>query len=184
MTLFGASRTGHGGELFLAILPDAKASAQIHEMAVILKAAHAFRGRLTAPERLHVTLFSLGGLCEDVVSKACSAIDELKAEPFDVSFDHTVSFHGRPGSRPFVLAGGIGLGRLKLFRRLLADAFAQRDGLKHLGRRDFTPHVTLLFDDRAVDEHPFGPIGWTVRDLVLIHSMNGHDHLARWPLHV
>ena len=45
-------------------------------------------------------------------------------------------------------------------------------------------HVTLLFDDRAVEKHPIGPIGWTVRHLVLIHSMKGHQHLARWPLHV
>ena len=152
-------------------------------MAEVLKAAHAFRGRLTTPERLHVTLLSLGGLPRQMVEKACEVIGEVKAEPFDISFDRTMSFRGQPGSRPFVLAGGDGLGRLKLFRRSLAAAFA-RNGLKHLGRRDFTPHVTLLFDDRAVDEQPFGPVGWTVRDLVLIHSMKGHEHLARWPLHV
>lgn len=180
MTRFRASQ---GGELFLAILPHAETSRRIHQMAGILKAAHAFRGRLTAPERLHVTLFSLGGLPKRMIEKACEAISEVRAEPFGVSFDHTTSFRGRPGSRPFVLAGGDGLGRLKLFRRALALAFAQR-GLKHLGRRDFTPHVTLLFDDRVVDEQPFGPIGWTVRDLVLIHSMKGHEHLAQWPLHV
>ncbi len=184
MTSVRASRTGQAGELFLAILPDTETSARIHKMAEILKTAHRFRGQLIAPERLHVTLFSLGHLSEDRVEAACSAIDELKAEPFDVSFDRTMSFRGRPGGRPFVLAGGDGIVSLKLFRRCLADAFAQRDGLRHLGRRDFTPHVTLLFDDRAVDEQPFGPIKWTVRDLVLIHSMKGHQHLAHWPLRV
>ena len=180
--VLGAS--SQAGQLFLAIVPDAETSARIHRMAEILKAAHAFRGQLTPPDRLHVTLFSLGGLPEQLVEKVCEAIGEMRAEPFEISFDRTMSFRGRPGSRPFVLAGSDGLGRLKLFRRSLANAFAQTDGLKHLGRRDFTPHVTLLFDARSADEQPIGPLGWTVRNLVLIHSMRGHKHLAHWPLHV
>ena len=133
---------------------------------------------------LHRAIWSTSAGQSVTVAMACAAIDELKAEPFDVSFDRTMSFRGGPGSRPFVLAGGDGLVPLKLFRRCLAAAFVQRDGLKHLGRRDFTPHVTLLFDDRVVDEQPIGPIGWTARDLVLIHSMKGHQHLANWPLRV
>jgi RNA 2',3'-cyclic 3'-phosphodiesterase len=183
MTVFDASDAKPAGELFLAILPDAETSGRIYRMAEILKTAHRFRARLTARERLHVTLFSLGGLPEQLVGKACEAIGGVKAEPFDISFDRTVSFRGRQGSRPFVLAGGDGVSGLKSFRRSLAAAFA-RNGLRYLARRDFTPHVTLLFDDRAVEEQPAGPIGWTVRNLVLIHSMKGHQHLARWPLHV
>jgi 2'-5' RNA ligase len=118
-----------------------------------------------------------------MVEKACKVVGEVRAEPFEICFDRTMSFRGRPGSRPFVLAGSEGLGGLKLFRRSLVPAFA-RDGPKHLGRRDFTPHVTLLFEDRAVDEQPIGPVRWTVRDVVLVHSMNGHRHLAHWPLYV
>jgi RNA 2',3'-cyclic 3'-phosphodiesterase len=178
------SASHQAGQLFVAILPDAETSARIYKMAEILKAAHAFRGQLTAPDRLHVTLFSLGGLPEQLIEKACEAIGEARAEPFEISFDRSMSFRGQPGSRPFVLAGSDGLKRLKAFRRALAAAFARRNGLRHLGRRDFTPHITLLFDDRAVEEQPFGPIGWTVRNLVLIHSMNGHRHLAHWPLRV
>jgi 2'-5' RNA ligase len=181
MTLSASSQAG---QLFIAILPDAETSAQIHRMAAVMKTAHAFRGQLTAPDRLHVTLFSLGGLPDQLVAKACEAIGEAWAEPFEISFDRSMSFRGQPGSRPFVLAGSDGLKRLKVFRRALAAAFARRNGLRHLGRRDFTPHITLLFDDRTVEEQPFGPIGWTVRSVVLIHSMNGHRHLAQWPLHV
>jgi 2'-5' RNA ligase len=181
MTLSASSQAG---QLFVAILPDAETSAQIHRMAAVMKAAHAFRGQLTAPDRLHVTLFSLGGLPDQLVAKACEAIGEVRAEPFGISFDRTMSFRGQPGSRPFVLSGHSGLRQLKLFRRSVAAAFARRDGLRHLGRRDFTPHITLLFDDSTVEEQPFGPIGWMVRSLVLIHSMNGHRHLAHWPLRV
>ena len=80
-----------------------------------------------------------------------------------------------------MLTGDAGLHRLKSFRRSLAAAMARR-GLTFLGRGAFTPHVTLLFDDRAAEENPFGPIGWIVRDIVLVHSQRGHAHLARWPL--
>jgi 2'-5' RNA ligase len=33
-----------------------------------------------------------------------------------------------------------------------------------------------------VEEYPIDPICWTVNEFVLIHSMHGHVHLARWPL--
>lgn len=174
----GASQTSR---LFLAVLPDVDTSAKIHRMAAILKRAHQFRGQLTAHDRLHVTLFTLSGLPQCLIEKACEAVAEAKAKPFDVSFDRTMSFRGRPGSRPFVLAGATGLSELKSFRWSLAAAMSKR-GIRFLGRRDFTPHVTLLFADRAVEENPIGPIGWTVRSVVLICSAQGHTHLAQWPL--
>jgi RNA 2',3'-cyclic 3'-phosphodiesterase len=150
-------------------------------MAEIITRAHKFQGQLTARDRLHVTLFQLSGLPEPFVQGACEAIDEARVAPFDVSFDRTMSFRGRPGNRPFVLTGVEGLRRLKSFRRSLAAALMEK-GRVFPARRDFAPHVTLLFDDRAVEENPFGPIGWTVRDDVLIRSLRGHRHLARWTL--
>jgi 2'-5' RNA ligase len=175
------SSASQTSRLFLAVLPDADTSAEIYRKATIMKRARQFRGELTAPDHLHVTLFSLGGLPQPLIATACEAVAEIKAEPFDVSFDRTVSFRGRVGSRPFVLAGESGLRRLKSFRRSLASAM-MRKGLQLMAHRDFTPHVTLLFDDRAVEENPFGPIDWTVRDIVLIRSLRGHAHLARWRL--
>src|SRR5258708_23124674 len=112
--------------LFLAVLPDADASAEIYRVAEIIKRVHKFRGRLTAPDHLHVTLFPLNGLPEPFVRNACEAVAETRAAPFDVSFDRTVSFRGRPGSRPFVLAGETGLYRLKSFRRSLAAAMMKK----------------------------------------------------------
>lgn len=175
--------TTRTGLLFLAILPDAEAREQIHRMAGIIKRAHRLQGEITPRERLHATLFPLTGLAESVVRKICDVVAETRAEPFEVSFDCTMSFRGGRGSRPFVLTGSDGLRRLKSFRRSLAAAFKAR-GLGFLSRRDFTPHVTLLFDDRAVDEHPAGPVRWTVGEVVLVHSLGGHEHLARWPLYV
>jgi len=176
-------RASQPGQLFLAVLPDADTSAEIYRIATILKRAHRLRGQLTARDRLHVTLFSLSGLPDRALEDACEAVAEFGAQQFGVSFDRTVSFRGRQGSRPFVLTGDAGLGPLKAFRCLLLASMMRR-GLPLLARPNYTPHVTLLFDDRAVDENPVGPIRWTVGNVVLIHSMQGHTHLARWPLQV
>ncbi len=51
--------------------------------------------------------------------------------------------------------------------------------------QDFTPHITLLWADRRIEEYPIAPIGWTVREFVLTISLEGqsrHIHVARWPL--
>ena len=106
---------------------------------------------------------------------------DVRAAQFEVSFDRTASFRGRPGSRPFVLIGENGLGRLLSFRRVLGAALTRR-GLRRVANTNFMPHVTLLYDARSVEEHPIWPIFWTVTEFVLIHSMKGHDCLVRWPL--
>jgi 2'-5' RNA ligase len=64
---------------------------------------------------------------------------------------------------------------------MLAAELAQ-EGLRRRANTNFTPHVTLLYDARDVEEHPIEPIGWTVNELVLIYSDRGHFHLRRWPL--
>jgi 2'-5' RNA ligase len=169
------------GRLFLAAVPDAEAAARIHLLARALKHAHKFDRAIIAPECLHVSLFFLGEPLEHIIRTACEAGAEVRARPFEVWFDRSVSFRGRPGNRPFVLVGGDGLDRLMSFRRTLGVALAEK-GLKRLARRDFTPHVTLTYAEREVEEHPIEPIRWTVNEFVLIHSMRGHVRLARWPL--
>jgi RNA 2',3'-cyclic 3'-phosphodiesterase len=167
--------------IFLAAVPDAATAERIHRLASVLKRAHKFDGKLIAPERLHISLFSLNGLPDRQLRSACEAATELRTEPFEVSFDRTVSFRGRPGNRPLVLIGENGLRRLEAFRQMLGAALTRR-GLRRAASTNFTPHVTLLYGARSVDEHPIQPIFWTVTEFVLIHSMKGHDYLARWPL--
>jgi RNA 2',3'-cyclic 3'-phosphodiesterase len=176
-------RASKSGQLFLAVLPDAGTSAEIYRIATILKRAHRLRGQLTARDRLHVTLFSLSGLPDRALEDTCEAVAEVCAQRFGVSFDRTVSFRGRPGSRPFVLTGDAGLASLKAFRCELLASMMRR-GLRLLAKRNYTPHVTLLFDDRVIDENPVGPIRWTVGNIVLVHSMQGHTHLTKWPLQI
>ena len=167
--------------LFLAAVPDAGTAERIHRLAGVLKQAHKFDGKLIAPERLHISLFFLGGLSERTIHAACEAAADVRAEPFGVSFDRTASFLGKAGNRPFVLIGEDGLGRLLSFRRMLGAALTRR-GLRRVANTNFTPHLTLLYDARSVDEYPIWPIFWTVTEFVLIHSMKGHDYRARWAL--
>jgi 2'-5' RNA ligase len=167
--------------LFLAAIPDAVTAARIHRLAGVLKRAHQFNGRLIEPERLHVSLFFLGGLPEQDIRAACAAAAEVRMEPFEVLFDRTASFRGKRDSRPFVLVGDSGLRRLISFRRMLGGVMMRR-GLRKVANTNFAPHVTLLYDARAVEEYPIEPICWTVNEFVLIRSLRGHDCLARWPL--
>lgn len=102
-------------------------------------------------------------------------------EPFEVLFDRTASFRGKRDSRPFVLVGDNGLQRLVSFRRMLGGVM-MRKGLRKVANTNFAPHVTLLYDARAVEEYPIEPICWTVNEFVLVRSLRGHDCLARWPL--
>jgi len=169
------------GRLFLAAVPDASTAAQIHHRAGILRRAHNLEGRLINAECLHISLLFLGGLPEQTLHKACKAAANVRMKPFEVWFDRTVSFRGKPGNRPFVLFGEDGLRQLTSFRRMLAAAIT-REGLRRRANTNFTPHVTLLYDARDVEEHPIEPIGWTVSEFVLIHSVHGHVHLGRWPL--
>lgn len=168
--------------LFLAALPDAAAATRIHHLAGLLKRAHCLSGRLIAPERLHVSLFFLGGLPDRMERAICEAMGDVRMSPFEVSFDRTASFRGKLGSRPFVLIGERGLNQLKSLRQALGTELA-RQGLRRRAKTSYEPHVTLLYDNRCVEEYPVAePVSWVVNEFVLIHSMCGHTHRARWPL--
>jgi len=167
--------------LFFAMLPDPVAAERIHRLASVLKRAHRLNGKPIAPDRLHVSLFSLTGLPDRQICAACDAASELRTGPFEVSFDRTASFRSGAGNRPFVLIGEQGLRRLQSFRQMLGVTLTRR-GLRRLANTNFTPHVTLLYDARSVDEYPVEPVVWTVAEFVLVHSRNGHQHLERWCL--
>jgi RNA 2',3'-cyclic 3'-phosphodiesterase len=173
------SGCGDGGRLFFAAVPDFDTAAKIHRLAGILKRAHRFRRELIAPEHLHVSLLFLGHWSEQVARSACEAVAGVKMIPFEVSFDRTASFRGGPGNRPLVLLGGETSDRLKSLGHRLGAAIAEK-GMGRRAVRDFTPHVTLLYGERAIEEYPIEPIRWTVNEFVLIHSLQGHVHLAHW----
>jgi 2'-5' RNA ligase len=176
--------------LFFALFPDAATAARIGLLAQDLRVEHRLRGNALEVSRFHVTLHHLGdhaGLPTDLVVAARTAAERVSAQPFEVVFDHAVSFAGRsrkPGKKPFVLRGGEGLAAVVDFQRRLGEAMKATVAGRYAEAR-FTPHLTLLYDDREVAQRPVDPVGWTVNEFVLVHSLIGqtkHIVLGRWPL--
>ncbi len=173
--------------LFFAIFPDVAAADRIARAAVRLRGESGLKGRPLATDRFHVTLHHVGdysGLSQDVVSAICEAAETVRMPPFEVVFDRAMSFSGKPGNRPLVLRGGEGLAALGAFQQALAMAI-RKTGQGRTPPAQFTPHVTLLYDDLLIQERPVDPINWTVGEFVLVHSLLGrtqHVPLARWTL--
>ena len=173
--------------LFFAVFPDDPAAACIAQLTRRLQGAHGLTGKPLPAARLHVTLHWLGDyptLREAPIALARDVASSIAVPAFDVRFDRALSFRGRAAVRPLVLCGGSGVAALAAFQRVLDTAMTQA-GLGGGARRPFTPHVTLLYDDRAVPEHAVEAIGWTVRGFALVHSLVGesrHVRLSSWPL--
>jgi 2'-5' RNA ligase len=84
------------------------------------------------------------------------------------------------GHAPDAAIAEKGMGQKGIGQKGIGQKGLGQKGMARRVRRDFTPHVTLLYGDRAVDESPVAPIRWTVNEFVLIHSLKGHTHVARW----
>lgn len=173
--------------LFLALTPPLAKLSLIAEHGSRLREMHGLRGKSLAPSCLHVSLHSLGvhdGVPPILVEAVNAAMAMVAMPPFDVIFESALSFSNKRWSKPVVLRAGGEMATLLECHRLLGAAMA-RAGLGRHVTRYFTPHMTLLYDRRMVDEHPIAAFGWTVTDVVLVHSLIGqgrHIHLARWPL--
>ena len=174
--------------LFFAIFPDTPTAARIAQFAQYLRTEHGLKGRPLETGRFHITLHHLGdysGLRQDIVETAIKAAATVVAAPFEVALDRTLSFSTRGGNRPFVLRGSDGVVALTAFQRTLGAAL-DRAGLGGSRTKpQYTPHVTLLYDDALIAERPCDAVAWRVREFVLVHSLLGrtvHLPLARWPL--
>jgi len=174
--------------LFFAIFPDADAAARIAQLAWRLRGEHGLKGEPLKTKRFHVTLHHLGdfaGLPQEVVTRASEAAAAVAMPPFEITFNRAMSFFGRPDERPFVLRGADGVAALKFFQLALGSAM-EKTGLKvGKAKSNYTPHVTLLYDDLLVAEQAVETVGWTAHEFVLVHSLLGqgvHVPLARWTL--
>jgi 2'-5' RNA ligase len=177
----GLAAQGSDG-LFFSVFPDQAAAVCIANIAEHFRRAYGLNGAPLLTHRFHVTVHGLGdydGLPRSVVDKAIAAGAAVTAVPFAVAFDRITSF---AGSDALVLCGGDGVDGLVMFQQSLALAM-RKSGL-HAGLQ-FTPHITLLYDGRRIEEQFIESIRWTVRDFVLVHSLRGrtkHIALERWPL--
>lgn len=179
----------HGlDRLFFAILPSPDTAVQIAERIRFLRVEHDLKGRPITPERLHVSLHGLGDhprLPEALIGQARCAAAAVAMPPFEVVFDRAVSFARKNKKPPVVLRASGDVTPLIAFHRRLGDAM-KKAGLGRRVASRFTPHMTLIYDDRVVKERAIEAVRLTVRDFALVHSLVGRSRyieLARWPLH-
>jgi 2'-5' RNA ligase len=173
-------------KLLLVISLDANTAERTLELARRERRENGLTGQPLLASRLHITLHHLGnyaGVPKDVVAKARKAAEAVKAAPFDILLNRVMSYAANRDKQPLVLCGGE-VTALVAFQRSLGEELAKA-GLGRWAKSSFTPHVTLLYDNKTVDEHAVEPIGWTVREFVLLHSLVGktqHIPLGRWSL--
>ncbi|WP_375203895.1 2'-5' RNA ligase family protein [Hyphococcus sp.] len=182
--------TGHEGKrfnLFFALFPDQAAPDKIQALAAQLQNAHHLAGKPFVADRFHVSLQNLDRyecVPNEVVDSAGKAAAHLQQDSFDLTLDRAQSFSRGPGGCPLVLLPGDGVEALCEFHRNLGAAL-KREGLGRFAAFDFTPHLTLLYGDRLVEEHPVSPISWRVTEFSLVLSHVGqtrYDILGQWPL--
>lgn len=106
---------------------------------------------MLALDRLHMTLDHIGDFVnfpDDVVDAACAAAASLVVAPFSISLKNVVSF-GRNAERlPLVLKeSDVVNAGLASFQQALWGVLGQK-GAPGPARTAFTPHVTLLYDQR------------------------------------
>lgn len=172
--------------LFFALVPPEKADAAIETLIGTLQQAHRLHGHKIASDRRHNTLASVHDrryTLEENIERAQWIGARIQYPSFPVQFEWTESFNIHRQRYPLVLRGEDGLKPLIGFQRQIRERMA-RAGFAV--SRNYTPHITLLWADRCVGEYPIAPIGWTVREFVLVMSLVGtsqHIHLSRWRLH-
>lgn len=179
----GLRRTGlrFTDRLFFAVLPDAETAERIAECAAASRARHGFTGRLLKTGHFHVTLSTVheghglpdAGEIDGWMARAGG----ISMPSFRVGFDRLMSF----ANGALVLTGDDSTVGMEVLQQRLCDAL---DDTPRPARR-YTPHVTLLHDGRHIEAEPVEPIAWTVREVVLVHSLIGqttHRHIARIPL--
>lgn len=173
--------------LFFAIFPETDVAISIEKFARASREKHGLNGKLLATDRFHISLHHIGnfaGLPQDILAMAGKAAGAAAAvmSPFEIVFDRAMSFDGRPGNNPFVLCGHDGVAALAAFHQVLGAAM-ERAGLK-LRKSRYTPHITLLYDDRCIAEQAVEPVAWSVREFALVRSVARKPYvlLGRWTL--
>lgn len=169
--------------LFFALLPDAAAIARIEKLVRNLQSEFGLKGKPLGAKRLHVTLHVVGdfpGFPQELADASVRVAQSVSAmSPFKLVLDRVGSFSRKAHNMPLVLLGGDGLANVRTLQQALVDAMTQ--ARLSCGGGPYTPHLTLLYDDRHVAARPIEPITWTAREFVLVRSLIGqgrHEPLA------
>lgn len=172
--------------VFFAVLPDATMAAHTVGIARDLHRRLQLTAAPIPPERLHVSLLSVGGFsgaCPPaVIDAAMRAAGAVSIALFRAEFDRVASFSGSHGQRALVLTGvGEGVAGFMRLQEALKRAM-MKAGLRLPRQSGSSPHLTMMYEHRICD-FPIEPIGWTVSRFVLVDSLVGqsrHVHLGQW----
>jgi 2'-5' RNA ligase len=182
-----SSRTAGGVEpLYFAIYPQAAAADEAWRLAWRLRGGYGLRGSPIGRSKLHLSLQGLGDgavASNAFVELACRAAARVQAPAFRVAFNQAASYGG-PGNHPLVLAEGDGTVGVDRLRASVRTALAA-EGVFLEGNRAFSPHVTLLYDERPIAPVAIEPVSWVVREFFLVRSVPGTGRRVRlgcWPL--
>jgi len=162
---------------FLAVLPDPTTATRLARRTAASCLKYNFSSRPISPERFHISLLGFGDYDPKLAEAVTRIAGTIQALPFEVRFDRALSFKSAKKS-PFVLTGEESLAKLREFAGQVSAAF----GVK---LSSFTPHLTLIWDDKRIEPHEIQPVGWIVREFTLIRSFVGksrYEILGRWPL--
>ena len=153
--------------LFFAVRPDVETVEAICSARRKLCEKAGLSGPEVPPEQLHVPLWRVG---DYVVPTTAQDIDGIVRQagtvempPFRVSFRCTKSL----GRGALVLCGGRGSADLERLSIRLRDALTPPGAERG---RAFLPHMTLMRSETILPERRIKAIGWTVREIVLVHS--------------
>lgn len=149
--------------LFFALWPDAAASSAL---ATLADDAGLRRGKLVAPENLHITLFFLGDATPDQRACAERSAAEVDAPVFTLTLDRLGGFRragvlwSAPSDTPEPLSKLVAV----LGESLAGCGF-------EIERRPYHAHVTLARKVRQrVAQRPHSPVVWTVDCFHLVRS--------------
>lgn len=168
--------------LFLAY-PDATTATGIADLGWDLRDDYDLSGLPLLPQHIHASLWHVGDdffpPSDQLIQALVKRAKGVKMPSFCVSFDHVESFSGGA----LVLRGQDGVVGLEMLHLQLASVLGL--ARRRSASATFTPHVTLLRDERLLPPRPIQPVEWNVTEFVLVHSLLGkstHRPLWRFPL--
>ncbi len=176
-------------DLFFALQPDEDARIEITKLGQDFIRSHGFRGKLVDEARYHVTTLFVGdsrafseSAIQNMVQAASAAA--LSTEMFRMEFDHIGGFGSRGRLSPLVLNHHQeNPFFFDLAHRLHTELL--RRGVRAQKNPSSKLHLTLCYREQFVEATPVAPVGWQVKELVLIKSLLGkgqHIQLGKWPL--
>jgi 2'-5' RNA ligase len=173
--------------LHFLTFPAVSTAARMAALAWRCRREYGLSAKPLPTSRFHVSLVSFGEFderetAEALAVRARDALANFSAGPFVVMLDRVESFSGRDHRYALVLRGDDGVVGLEMLYQKLGIAMRWAGFKLPL---NFTPHLTLSYDNYRIKERFVEPISWTVREFELVLSLVGetkYEVRGRWQL--